>query len=502
MNKIIINELKNNTNIRSNLSDLRKELDGNGKELLKELSVDEIISFLKSEDAKTRKNAALLLGDIAVDIITTVSTEANQRAADALVQAYFSEETLFVKNSYLKALKNYNIEEFRKRLEDRSEELLKIIPEEDEKKHIAEECHALDELLTIGGRTKQHKFTGYNILQEVVLVTNNLCYEELEKEFAGLKIRKHPFGIAIITDDLKPVISKRFYREILFVEKTGETYITDTPEKIGKALIDSGLVSDIKAHHAPSKDAFRFRLELKGACDTDETKLLKRIAAELEQGSRYAIKNSAGDYELIIRLVADRNKKIHTFIKYNTLVDKRFLYRKGFISTSIQPANAALFMTLAKPYLKENAQVLDPCCGVATMLVERNMVMPVKTAYAIDIFGEAVEKAKENVKKADMTVNFIHRDYLDFSHEYKFDEIISNLPQRGKKTREEHEKFYEGFFDKSAEIMADGGILVIYSNEKGFIYKQLRLRKSFKLLREFTIREKEEFSLYIIQFSK
>jgi len=502
MNKNILNELKNSTNVRSNLSDLRKELSGEGKAVFEVLSVDDIIAFLKSEDAKTRKNAALLLGDLAVDIITAVSSEANQMAAGALAEAYFEESTLFVKSSYLKALKNYNIEGFREKLEAKSKELLSIIPEESEKKHIAEECHALDELLTIGGRTKQHKFTGFDIKQEVVFVTNTLCYEELEKEFPGVKVRKHPFGVAVISEDLKPLLGKRFYREILFVEKCGEVFITEAPEKIGKALIGAGLVDSIKAHHAPSKEAFRFRLELKGAGDADETKLLKRIATELEQGSRYAIKNSAGDYELIIRLVADRNKKIHVFIRYNTLVDKRFAYRKEFVAASIQPANAGLFMTLAKPYLKENAQVIDPCCGVATMLIERNKVTPVKTAYAIDIFGEAVEKAKGNAKRAEMTVNFIHRDYLDFNHEYKFDEIISNLPQRGKKTREEHEKFYERFFDKSAEILADNGMMILYSNEKGFIYKQLRLRKSFKLVREFVIREKEEFSLYIIQFSK
>ena len=40
---------------------------------------------------------------------------------------------------------------------------------------------------------------------------------------------------------------------------------------------------------------------------------------------------------------------------------------------------------LAKPYLKEDAAVLDPFCGVGTMLIERNKVLPARSLYGIDI---------------------------------------------------------------------------------------------------------------------
>ena len=30
-----------------------------------------------------------------------------------------------------------------------------------------------------------------------------------------------------------------------------------------------------------------------------------------------------------------------------------------------------MIVALAEPYLKENAQILDPFCGVGTMLIER-----------------------------------------------------------------------------------------------------------------------------------
>ena len=38
----------------------------------------------------------------------------------------------------------------------------------------------------------------------------------------------------------------------------------------------------------------------------------------------------------------------------------------------------------------------------------------------------------------------------------------------------------------------------MYSNEQGFVKKQLRLRDNYRLLQEFCIREKDGFYLYII----
>lgn len=60
---------------------------------------------------------------------------------------------------------------------------------------------------------------------------------------------------------------------------------------------------------------------------------------------------------------------------------------------------------------------------------------------------------------------------MDFKHKYLFDEIITNLPVRGKKTKEEQDLFYKRFFDKSEEILAPGGVMILYSNENGFIKK-------------------------------
>ena len=134
------------------------------------------------------------------------------------------------------------------------------------------------------------------------------------------------------------------------------------------------------------------------------------------------------------------------------------------------------------------------------MLIERDICVPAREKYGIDIFGEAIEMARENASLAGERINFIHRDYMDFKHDYKFDEIISNLPSRGKKTKEEMDSFYGEFFEKSKSVLAEDAVMILYSNESGFIKKQLRLRPEYRLIQEFVIRKKTNDALYIIGY--
>ena len=68
-----------------------------------------IVDFLSEEDAKTRKNTALLIGDLKLE-----------QAKEALIAAYLNETTLYVKSAYLTALGKLdvteNLEFFKKRL--------------------------------------------------------------------------------------------------------------------------------------------------------------------------------------------------------------------------------------------------------------------------------------------------------------------------------------------------------------------------------------------------
>lgn len=62
------------------------------------------------------------------------------------------------------------------------------------------------------------------------------------------------------------------------------------------------------------------------------------------------------------------------------------------------------------------------------------------------------------------------------------------------------ELFYERFFDKASEHLVSGGIIVMYSNEIGFVKKQIRLRVEYRLLQETCILDKKDFYLFVIRY--
>jgi hypothetical protein len=244
---------------------------------------------------------------------------------------------------------------------------------------------------------------------------------------------------------------------------------------------------------------FYFRVECKAGLDLSErSRFTKRLGEKLEQLSGGALINATSGYEVELRLVANRDGRFFPCLKFYTLPDKRFAYRKNAIASSIHPSTAALIMELSAPYLKENAQIMDPFCGVGTMLVERDLRVPAREIYATDTFGDAIVGARENAALAGEEIHFIHRDFFDFRHDYKFDEMVTNMPVRGKRTREELDQLYADFFEKAPTLLAKEALLVLYTGEAGFVKKQIRLHRELSLLQEYCMQKKSGFYLFII----
>jgi len=449
-----------------------------------------VISLLAHEDAKTRKNAALLLGDLQL-----------QSALPALKNAYEQETTLFVKSAYLTALSKLDVTELLDFFKERKEVLLAAEAAEDEKKHIGEELHELNAMIVrIEGR-KPHTFKGFEKPHTLLLSTNReqreVTLEEVAELSAAIQRRTelHPLGVKVFTKEVMPFVRLRTYRELLFPVLEGKL-VSDQPKEAAGQIWNSGILSFLQECHK-EEAPFYFRVEVKAL--VPQMEYAKKFSMALEQYSAYALVNDAKNYEVEIRLQAHKEGGYAAFLRLKTIPMKRFSYRKNAVAMSIHPATAAMMMRLAKPYLKENAQILDPCCGVGTMLIERDICVPAREMYGIDIFGEAIAGARENAVLAGEKINFIHRDFLDFKHEYLFDEIITNMPVRGKKTKEELDAFYGAFLKKAADLLTDDGKIIMYTNEAGFLKKQLRLQTNYRLVQEFCIRKKEQFFLYIIE---
>jgi predicted RNA methylase len=446
-----------------------------------------VLSFLEHEDAKTRKNAALLLGDAEY-----------QPAAPALWEAYLRETTLFVKSAYLVALSHLDASAYMDAVRERLSELSAVCPDEESRKHIADEIRALRGILIPYEGIPLHTFDTRGAVTEVLLIANRTQREIVRGSIACKETALHPLGVLVRTDHIGDIWQTRCFREAVFPVRTSPELISPEPYEAAKTLIDAGLTELLYALHREDTP-FYFRIECKGKMTLEERSVFtRRLSDRLEQLSGGSLINSPGDYEIELRLIENRDGRFFPCLKCMSFEDHRFDYRKNSISASIHPSTAALLMELAAPYLKENAQIMDPFCGVGTMLIERAKRIPAKEMYATDIFGEAIEKGRENAALAGADIHFIHRDFFDFKHDYPFDEFVTNMPVRGKRTREEMDALYGDFFRKVLEIAAKKAVIVMYTNEIGFVKKQLRLSAEFALLQEICIQKKTGFYLLII----
>lgn len=495
----IIEQLNAGQDIRKNLIALKaecKEYAGKNAVLYAlNNKLDVFYSCLHMEDPKIRKNAALILGQLGV-----------QDGLEALYEAYVKEDTLFVKSSYLTAMRELDyrkyLEDFKKRLK----ELKDTSVEENSKKHIAEEKKILqDMILTLEGH-KKHVFIGWNEPSRVLLLTNRNYREVTEEQLKSNRPRLFTAGVQAKCEDLKEMYEIRTFSELLFVLedcpilKVTEQDTTDVMAKsLAKQLGESSLCHFLTVRHE-GKEPFYFRIECKNRMDLKQkSAFTKKLAAYLQEETGNVLINSTSHYEVELRLVENKAGDFNLMIKLFTYKDPRFRYRREAMSSSIQPVNAALTMKLAQKYLKEGAQVLDPFCGVGTMLIERNYAGKTGDVYGIDIFGKGIEAARRNTENAKMQINYINRDFFDFKHEYLFDEVISNMPRvMGKKTSKDIYEIYIKFWRKIQEHIGKDAVLVLYCYNRE-ILKDTLPKKYFEIREEFEISKKEGAYLYIIQ---
>lgn len=490
--KKILNELAENLNIRTNLSTLRQMLKEQEKKqkifAYVEQQESAFLAFLKNKDAKTRKNAALLFGDLAY-----------QNALEDLYHAYCEEETLFVRASYLQAMAELDVAEKLPMLKEKLVQLLGTETEPENKKHVDEEIRALRKIMIQAEGICHHTPDIKGKKVTVILFTNRTQRETVRRTIDCGVATLHPLGVQVVTEDLEKLMQLRTYREMVFpLELQG--YLTDNPVEAAKTIWESNIMSLLNGLHKEAGEYY-FRIECKSSMDLEKrSSFTRKLATELENLSKGQLINSTSDYEVELRLIANKEGKFLPVLRLFTIKNSRFDYRKNAIAASIHPSTAALIMELAKDYLKEDAQIMDPFCGVGTMLIERNKKVPAREMYGTDIFGEAIAYARENTEAAGMRVNYIHRDFMDFKHDYLFNEIVTNMPLRGMKTKQDMDKLYGAFFEKAKEILTKDAIVIMYTNELGFVKKQLRLHKEFSLLQETCMQPKTEFYLLIIRY--
>ena len=492
----IWSQILENVDTRQNLSKLREIIKDNRKrEICQKLAEENELfleKLLQAEDAKTRKNTALLIGDLQLLAMQS-----------ALWDAYEKEETLFVRSSYLTAMQKLDMTAFLKPMKARLQNLTEMEVEENNQKHIREEMQELNKLVIAIEGIKKHKFTGWQKMSEVILLTNRRHLEMVLMEIKQLpdvmtsEAKLMNAGIRLKTAALEQLMEVRTWQEILFLVPGMKTCEKD-PVKAAETIASSKLIEFLEERHK-GEAPFYFRVEVKMQVLEEKAKFVKKFAAVLEEKSKGKFINTTSDYEFEIRMVENKNGKFNVMVKLYTMEDRRFDYRQEVVSSSIRPVNAALLVQLAKEYMIEDARVLDPFCGVGTMLIERQKKVPADTSYGLDIYEEAIEKARRNTENAGQLIHYVNRDCFTFTHEYLFDEIFTNMPfVQGRKTPLEIYEIYERFFETARKLVRSGGIIAVYTHDKTYVDK-LSVKAGFNILKKCQINVKEDTWLYVMR---
>ncbi len=483
---IIIANLLNEIDVRENLSLLRKSIkdDVNCDRAITLLSdhIEQICGFLSWDDAKIRKNAALLLGDLSFS-----------ETADRIFSRYLTEDMLFVRSSYLKALANMDIAHLVPQIKEQQNKISREAVTDENRKHIQEELRELNNIIISYEGIRRHKADTKNVNAEVVLTCNRLYREEIRNLLEGYDCKVHPLGVAVKTDNILGLFKFRFFREMLFPIHAGKGLKADIYVAADQ-LYASDMMSILNGLHQGS-GAFYYRIECKS-----DSEYARKLSGALDRRFGGLLVNSPKDYEIELRLIKNKSGMFYPCLKLFTLHDNRFSYRKNAVSSSIHPSTAALLMELAKPYLKENAQIMDSFCGVGTMLIERDKLVKAREMYGTDTFGDAIIYARENTKIVGKHINYIHRDFFDFRHQDRFDEIITNMPWRGKKSQAEMEDFINKFFTKAKEVLDTCGTIIMYTNESAIVKEQIENQSCYHLLMEKVILDKKDFELLVIGY--
>ena len=217
-----------------------------------------ILACLTHEDAKTRKNAALVLQTIAeeygMDIFgddqaedpaasdeaPTASDLPSAEVASYLYAAYKAEETMFVRSAYLEALKCFDCEPYRAELMERLTFLKEESWAEGDLKHVREERHAIESLFEAPASEMKSEFKGLDREMGILLVIDEAVREAAQTEL-GAGARVVPGGVRLTTSSWKKVQSCRLYKEALFpvpLRKGSQITISN----MGSLVADSKLI--------------------------------------------------------------------------------------------------------------------------------------------------------------------------------------------------------------------------------------------------------------------
>ena len=491
-----LDKIERDEDVRKNLIELRKLLKTEPGSAAwqrdRQRCLSLMLKLLKHEDAKVRKNAALILGEMGC-----------QDALDALFYAYECEEKLFVKSAYLTAMSQLDYRTYLNAFRERMEELMQMEMTPENQKHLNEELKLLRDMLLIVEKPVKHTFTGYSVPSEMILLTSP-GMEQLTIDVMPRNVRDAAKamrgGVRILAERPGELFGIRTVKGFMFRFCANPLKATDY-QAVATAIHDAGLTDYLKKRHE-GDGPFYFRIDLRTKLVLNEkSQYVKRLGAQLERLSGHHLQNSVSNYECELRITENKQGQYSVYLILHTIADSRFSYRRNAIATSMHPVKAAEVVSIASEYLADDADVLDPFCGTATLLIERYRKRKAAHLYGVDIFGEAIDGARENASLANVPSYFINKDFAEFSHSYTFDEVLTELPAGSDKmTPDVLFTLYKNFVRKLNQWMTPGGYAIVVTTEKEYLLSLAARSGYLKAEKEWALSGKKTQYVVVLRY--
>ena len=220
-------------------------------------------------------------------------------------------------------------------------------------------------------RPARHRFIRMNPAPDLILQTNRLHAEVTSGQIRTGTVNPMKGSVHVKGGDLTEILKIRTWTEMLF-PIPGTRPVAGDEKTIAQKLRDLKIGNYLKYLHEESDQPFRYRIELKSQTIPREKRgeFISRIASRLDALEKGTLQNTDSGYEVELRLIERKDKSFIPLLKLFTIPDRRYAYRKETTAQSTSASLAALAVELARPYLKDGAQLLDPFCG--TGLRDRN----------------------------------------------------------------------------------------------------------------------------------
>ncbi|MDY2790880.1 MAG: methyltransferase [Lachnospiraceae bacterium] len=450
-------------------------------------------TYLNAEDPKVRKNVIQIIGILELSQLT-----------DDLIGAYLEEQTQFLKAEYVKVLGQFDVSPYKKLLRERYEQLMETPVAESSKKHVSAELRELRALISRLGEMKKHQFIGGDTRSVMIFTTlsgkERYLKRVIDEAIGEGKTTLVKGGVKVISSDYETLSKIRCYQEILFViPKVG--LLKGSAAQMAQQLKNAGLMDYIRERVSGSS-AIPYRMELRGFLEEKEAQhFRKQMSQELEHMTEYALINDPAQYELEFRFHKSRKEDgCHVYLKFSLLKDERFAYRTHALSSSMQPYVAAMMAEITKDYVEDWGQMLDPFCGVGTLLTECNYNRHAHSIYGVDLFKDAVAIAIQSAKQTHMDIHYVHKDMADFSHDYLFDLVITDLPcVSPKMDKSRIHAIYTTFLDKCDEWLKESGIISVYTKSPAILEEVIAGQHKFRLITHMQMYKNQKACLYLLK---